>query len=155
MRIIDYFQSPDPAHWLSEIRRARWGAAGFLAELLEQDRFFETLGQDSTLLLLADGERLASFCTFAERDEVDDPALTPWAGFCFTFEESRGRRCLGRLLDRACELAAERGYDRLYLSTDHVGLYEEYGFAFLRAGRTVRGGATRIYARPAGGEVAR
>lgn len=155
MRIIDCFQSPDPAHWLAEIRRAQWGGAKLLAELLEKKTFFQTLGRDSTLLLLADGERLASFCTFSERDEVDDPALTPWAGFCFTFEEYRGRRCLGRLLDHACALTAERGLDRLYLSTDHVGLYEKYGFSFLRAGQSVWGGATRIYVRPVTGEAER
>ena len=155
MQIIDYFRAESPRRWLSRIRRADWSAAGLLAELLEQGRFFETLGQDSTLLLLANGDRLASFCTFARRDEVDDPALTPWAGFCYTFAEYRGRRCLGRLLDHACMLAAERGFDSLYLSTDHVGLYEKYGFSFLRADRSMRGGATRIYVRPVGGEAAR
>lgn len=153
MRIIDYFHAESPDLWLSQIRRTDWTAAGFLTELLEQDRFFETLGRDSALLLLADGDRLASFCTFAPRDEVDDPALTPWTGFCYTDPEYRGRRCLGQLLDRACKMAAERGYDSLYLSTDHVGLYEKYGFRFLRADRSVWGDSTRIYVRRVVGEA--
>jgi hypothetical protein len=32
MRIINYFESDNKDHWLSEIRKADWGAAEFLYE---------------------------------------------------------------------------------------------------------------------------
>ena len=155
MQIIDTFRAESPGRRLSRIRRADWSEAGGLAELPEQGRFFEALGRDSTLPLLADGDRLAGFCTFARRDEADDPALTPRAGFRCAFPEYRGRRCLGQLPALACTPAAERGFGSLCLSTDHAGLCERYGFSFLRADRSLWGGATRSCARPAGGEAER
>ncbi len=36
MRVINYFDSDRQSHWLNEIKRGDWGAAGFLYELLSK-----------------------------------------------------------------------------------------------------------------------
>ena len=41
MRVINYFESERKEHWLEEIKRGDWGAAGFLYELLRSGTFFE------------------------------------------------------------------------------------------------------------------
>lgn len=149
MKIVDYFSAPDRAHWLAAIRRAPWPAAAFLASFLERDGAFAAqFGPGATVLLLTDGDDLASFCTYAARDEVDDPALTPWIGFAFTFDAYRGRRCLGMLIERAMTLAAADGHPAVYISTDHVGLYEKYGFSYVGAGHSVWNETVRVYRRP-------
>lgn len=153
MKIIDFFQAPDRDHWLGEIRRSPWPAAAFLAAFLEREGAFAAqFGERATVLLLTDGDHLASFCTYAARDEVDDPALTPWIGFAFTFDDYRGRRCLGRLIEQAVERARREGYPRIYVSTDLVGMYEKYGFSYVGQGRSVWHGQVRIYARETGKE---
>lgn len=38
--------------------------------------------------------------------------------------------------------------ENLYVSTDHVGLYEKYGFSFLEEADTVWGEKSRILFRP-------
>ena len=147
MKIIEYYASPDSEHWLAQLRLCDWGAGPFLCELIDGEKFFDTLGVTSKLLLLTDGDRLVSFCTLAERDDIPDTELTPWVGFVYTYPEYRGRRCFGQLLEEAERLAAEAGFDALYISTDHIGLYEKYGCEFFRTMTDIHGGESRIYIR--------
>ena len=140
MKVIDFYASPRREHWLSKLRQCDWRAGDFLCELINTDRFYETLGPASKLLLLTDGEELVSFCTLAEKDEIRDTALTPWIGFVYTFPEYRGRRCFGILLEEAKRLAREAGFEKIYISTDHIGLYEKYGFEYAGDAETIYGG---------------
>ena len=43
-----------------------------------------------------DNNKLISFCTYAELDEIQPTDLTPWIGFAYTFPEYRGNRYLWR-----------------------------------------------------------
>ncbi len=145
MEIIDYFQSDRQAHWRSQIASCEWRAAGYLAQLLEENKLRETF-QCEALYLLIDGERLAAFLTLAHKDCVDAP-YGPWAGFVHTAPEYRGRRLAGLLMDHASQAARQQGAQRLYVNTDHVGLYEKYGFTYLENRRTTYGEECRIYVR--------
>ncbi|MBQ2952119.1 MAG: GNAT family N-acetyltransferase [Clostridia bacterium] len=146
MRIIDYFQDARQSHWLEQIRGVEWRAARLLETLLTEGTFHEVLGR-GTLYLLADGDVLASFLTLAERDCIDDPALTPWIGFVHTAPEYRGRRCAGRLIDHAVRVAGEQGAPQVYICTDHEGLYEKYGFVYLENRVSIYGEDSRVLVR--------
>ncbi|MBR6044788.1 MAG: GNAT family N-acetyltransferase [Ruminococcus sp.] len=145
MKITDFYASPDREHWLSQLRLCDWPGGKWLVELIEKDWFHETVGGTSKLLLLTDGDRLVSFCTLSEWDDIPDSGLTPWVGFVYTYPEYRGRRCFGQLLDEASRLAAEQGFDALYISTDHIGLYEKYGCEYIGDMTDMRGNASRVY----------
>lgn len=77
-----------------------------------------------------DGEDLVSFATFTGQDAVRDESLVPWIGFVFTVPSYRGHRYAGRVLAHIEAVAAARGYDKIYIGTDHVGLYEKYGYEY-------------------------
>lgn len=128
------------------IRKGDWRAAAFLHELLEKDELRTHCGPNTRLLLGMEGERLAAFCTLAERDEVETD-LMPWIGFVYTFPEFRGHRFSGLLIDRACALARSAGHAQVYVSTNEIGLYEKYGFEFLETTSDVWGGSTQLYRR--------
>jgi len=145
MEIIDYFQSDRQAHWRSQIASCEWRAAGYLAQLLEENKLRETF-QCEALYLLMDGEHLVSFLTLAQKDCVD-ASYGPWAGFVYTAPEYRGRRLAGLLMEHAAQAARRQGAQRLYVNTDHVGLYEKYGFTYLENRRTTYGEECRIYVR--------
>ena len=130
MQIIDYFRDDRKDHWLEQIRHVEWRAARLLETLLAEGTFHDVLGR-GTLYLLTDGDALVSFATLAERDCIDDATLSPWIGFVHTAPAYRGQRCAGQLLDHAVRMAGEHGADRVYICTDHVGLYEKYGFTYL------------------------
>ena len=131
MEVVDCFESPNPQELIGKIRACDWNAARFLADLLEKGTFHEVQGGWGYVFLLMDGENLVSFATLTGQDAVRDENLTPWIGFVFTQPEYRGRRYAGQILAHAEKAAAKLGYDRVYLETDHVGLYEKYGYVYL------------------------
>lgn len=145
MIIFDYFKNKQP-QWIEKIRACKWGAAKFLADLLEQNRFHTVLGKGS-LFIMADGDELVSFCTLTEKDCVDDITLFPWIGFVFTAPEYRGKRYSGKIIEHTCAQAEKQGYDKVYLATDHIGLYEKYGFAYLESRIDIYNEESRIYCR--------
>lgn len=130
MKIVEYFSSECPEHWLSGIGRCDWRAGQFLHQLLRERRFHALLGEKSKLLLLTEGKHLIAFCTYAQRDEIPADELTPWAGFVYTFPQDRGKRRMGKLLEYVYLQAKADGYPCVYISTDHTGLYEKYGCTF-------------------------
>ena len=95
MEILSYFETEDRDHWYKEIGRSDWDGASFLQWLIREERFFETLGERSRLLLLTEGDELISFCTYSETDDIPDTELTPWIGFVYTFPAHRGHRNVG------------------------------------------------------------
>ena len=131
MEIISFFENGNRAERIGKIRACDWNAARFLADLLEKGTFDETLGGWGHLFLLMDGENLVSFATLTCQDAVRDESLTPWIGFVFTQPEYRGRRHAGQVLAHAEKAAVRLGYRRVYLETDHVGLYEKYGYMYM------------------------
>ena len=131
MKIINYFESADQPALQEKIVACDWSAARFLAELLKKGTFNETLGGWGYLFLLMDGGNLVSFATLTGQDAIRDESMTPWIGFVFTSPEFRGHRYAGQVLAHGEKTAAGLGYRRVYLETDHVGLYEKYGYTFL------------------------
>ena len=148
MQILEYHKTADPSHWLSQIAQSDWRAGQYLRRLLETDLFHSLLGGKSRLLLLTEGEKLLAFCTYAERDDIPAPDLTPWAGFVYTFPEARGMRRMGKLLERVYHLAKADGYPCVYINTHETGLYEKYGCVFWKTAKDSEGQESRIYRLP-------
>ena len=145
MEILSWYETKNPEWWLKQIGESDWTAGQFLHTLLREKRFRELYGESSQVLLLADGSRLAAFCTYAERDDIPDTERTPWIGFVYTFPEFRGRRLMGKLISRVKELARADGKDTIYIATDHTGLYEKYGAVPEAEAKDRRGGDCTIY----------
>ncbi len=145
MEFIEYYNSDNKEHWLSEIKKSEWGAGQFLHKLLKEETFKETVGENSDVLMLTDGETLISFCTLAEMDDIQPTDLTPWIGFVFTFPQYRGHRYSGRLLFFAEEKAKSQGADSIYISTNHIGLYEKSGYEFFGIMKDIDGEDSRVY----------
>ena len=148
MQVINYFDSNNKEHWLSEIARCDWRAGAFLHELLSKNTIFKATGHNTKVLLLTDGDELISFCTYAEKDDIQPTELTPWMGFVYTFPKHRGHRYAGLLLDEVERLAKAEGVPEVYISTNHVGLYEKYGCTFRCMLNDMDGEPSRVYVKP-------
>lgn len=146
MKILDLQTSGEQKQWIDRIRECDWGAAKFLADLLEQDKFYDLTGEGS-LVIMTDEERLVSFCTLTRKDCVDDENLFPWIGFVFTSPKYRGHRYSGELIEYCCKKAAEQGFENVYIATDHTGLYEKYGFTYIESRVDICNEISRIYVR--------
>lgn len=145
MKVIDFFESGRQAHWLGEIAKCDWGAGVFLHELLSKGTLFDAVGEGAKVLLLTDGDALVSFCTYAQKDDIQPTDLTPWMGFVYTFPRYRGRRCVGYLFAEIERLARQAHVENVYISTDHVGLYEKYGCEYISQMKDMDGHTSRVY----------
>ena len=145
MQVSNYFEIDNKEHWINEIERSDWRAGPFLGRLLREDEFFDAVGKDSRVLLLTEGDELISYCTFAEKDDIQPTDLTPWVGFVYTFPKHRGHRYAGLLFDEVERLAKERQVAEVYLSTNHIGLYEKYGWEFFGMMDDMDGEPSRVY----------
>ena len=145
MTVLDYFAREDRAWWLEKIGECEWAAGRLLYSLLSEGRFREMTGESSTVLLLTEGRDLVSFCTLAERDDIQPTDLAPWIGFVYTYPAWRGKRCAGKLIRSAEERAAEKGYRYAHISTGHTGLYEKYGYTLYTILPDMLGEPSRVY----------
>lgn len=145
MNVISFFESDRQQDWLSAIKKSDWGAGAFLYELLSTGRFFEAVGEGSKVLLLTDGDELISYCTCAKNDDIQPTELSPWMGFVYTFPEYRGHRYVGLLFEEIERLAREEQVSQVYISTNHIGLYEKYGCEYLTTMNDMDGEPSRVY----------
>lgn len=143
--VIDFFACDNKDHWLAEIKKSDWGAGKYLYELLRDQKLKELCGESTKVLLLVDDEKLLSFCTYAEQDDIGEPSMTPWVGFVYTFPEYRGKRRVGKLLEYAYALAKAEGHKHIYISTGETGLYEKYGYRFWKMMKDINGEDSRVY----------
>ena len=145
MKIINFYETNNKEYWISKISKSDWGAGQYLAYLLQENKLFDLVGENSRVLMLIEGENLISFCTLAKLDDVQPTDLTPWIGFVYTYPEYRGKRLAGELLTFAEKLAKQDGATDVYISTNHIGLYEKYGYEFFTEAKDVEGENTRVY----------
>jgi len=145
MQIIEFFEADHKEHWLAEIKKSDWSAGQYLYELLTTNKMKDLTGETTKVLLLTDGDTLASFCVYAEQDDIQPTDLTPWIGFVYTYPQYRGNHYAGKLIEYAEDLAKEEGHKCTHISTGHVGLYEKYGYRFWEILPDVNGKDSRVY----------
>ena len=73
------------------------------------------------------------------------PDIFPWVSSLFVTEEWRGRRLSQRLVEHANAYAESLGFERTYIPSEHVGLYEKYGYRYLKDIVNYGGGTDRLY----------
>ena len=145
MKVIEYSATENKENWLSQMRMCDWRAGQYLAELLRKEELKGLVGETSKVLLLVEGEKMISFCTLAEKDDIQPTDLIPWIGWVYTFPEYRGHRCSETLLRHAECVAKSEGHQQVHISTNHVGLYEKFGYEFWKIMKDIEGEDSRVY----------
>lgn len=145
MQVMDYDNCGRQAYWLEQLKKSDWGAGQYLYKLLNENRFKDTVGEKSKVLLLVNEDELISFCTYAEKDDIQPTVLTPWIGFVYTFPQYRGHRYAGKLFQEIERLAKAGNVRDIFISTNHTGLYEKYGCEFYQMMNDMNGEPSRVY----------
>ena len=145
MKIIEYFTTKDKEHWLNEIKKSDWGAGQYLYTLLSEGNLKKMVGETALVPMLVDGDKLIAFCTFAPFDDIQHTDMSPWIGFLSTFPEYRGHHYAGQLLDYAESIATVMEREYIHISTNHIGLYEKYGYEFYKIEKDIEGEDSRVY----------
>lgn len=95
---------------------------------------------------VADG-RIIGMATLMKTDYYPLPEVFPWVSTVFVSEAFRGRRISEKLIDAANAFASSLGFKRTYIPSEYVGLYEKYGYRYVRDIVNYGGGVDRLYAK--------
>lgn len=71
--------------------------------------------------------------------------IYPWISGVFVAEAYRGHRISERLIAFANEYAKANGFKKTYIPSIHAGLYEKYGYRYLRDIVNYGNGTDRLY----------
>ena len=119
-----------------------WKAGSNLAHKMRNKEFSET----ERVLVASEGEEIIGYSTFAKKDELpDDVEYTPFIGFIFVDERSRGKRVSERMINAASDYARSIGYEKIYILSGEHGLYEKYGFVKIGDFKTVYGTEDQLF----------
>lgn len=95
-------------------------------------------------LMLKDEEIIGSYGLITN-DFISRQDLFPWLCALFVEENYRGKKLGAKLLEHSRIEAGKLGYEKKYLSTDHNGYYERYGWRYIANGFHPWGAESRIY----------
>ena len=81
--------------------------------------------------LCLDGDRIIGGMGVIKNDFHERKDLSPNVCAVYTEEKYRGQGIAGKLLNIVVKDMKAKGITPLYLVTDHIGFYEQYGWKFL------------------------
>ncbi|MBQ3534361.1 MAG: GNAT family N-acetyltransferase [Clostridia bacterium] len=93
------------------------------------------------------GNRIVGMISLLKTDYYPLPEIFPWVTTLFVTEVYRGRRISQKLIDHANAYAKELGFARTYIPSEYVGLYEKYGYRYVKDIVNYGGGTDRLYAK--------
>ena len=119
-----------------------WKAGPYLAGMM-RNRAFQ--GPERVIAAI-ENDMVVGYCTFAKKDELpEDSGYSPFIGFVFVDERSRGKRISEKMIAAACDHAKAAGFETVYLMSGEHGLYEKYGFEKIGDFKTIFGSTDQLF----------
>lgn len=107
-------------------------------------RNWEFSDWETMFAAMADGQ-VVGMTSIMKTDYYPLPEIFPWISSVFVAEEYRGHRISEKMIAFANEYAREKGFDRTYIPSEHTGLYEKYGYRYLKDIVNYGNGTDRLY----------
>ena len=76
--------------------------------------------------------QIIGMATIMKSDYYPLPEIFPWISTLFVSENHRGNRISEKLIDFANQYAKNIGFDKTYIPTEYIGLYEKYGYRYVK-----------------------
>lgn len=89
--------------------------------------------------------QIVGMATIMKSDYYPLPEIYPWISTIFVAEEYRGHKISGKLIAFANTYAKENGFHRTYIPSEHAGLYEKYGYRYVKDIVNYGNGIDRLY----------
>jgi GNAT superfamily N-acetyltransferase len=141
--VIDVYDCPSGIENAIGYIHSKWGNANNLA--LYRDAILHYGDKLPRFFLLMDRDTIIGCGALITNDFVSRQDLWPWYACHFLESSYRGRGLGSLLLSHAIKLAVELGFPALYLSTDHDGYYEKYGWQRVEDAYDISGAPCRVY----------
>ncbi len=118
-----------------------WKAGSSLASLMKDNKFNEW----ERVFVVFDKDKIIGFATLTKKDSIPDIDYYPFIGYLFVDKKYRGKRISKRIISHIIKYAKDIGFDKVYLISDHVNLYEKYGFSTIDERLDLWGNKQKIY----------
>ena len=89
--------------------------------------------------------QIIGMVTIMKSDYYPLPEIFPWISTLFVSENHRGNRISEKLIDFANQYAKNIGFDKTYIPTEYLGLYEKYGYRYVKDIVNYGNGIDRLY----------
>ena len=110
--LINYANSCDREAWPILAKKMQWN------DFLDWERVF----------IAVENDKIIWFCTFTKEDWIPDCDYSPFVWFIFVDENYRWERVSEKMINTVEEYAKTLNFGKLYIVSDHKGLYEKYWF---------------------------
>ena len=114
--------------------------------ITEKIRQWDFADWETMFAAMADG-RIIGMASVLKEDYYPLPEIYPWVSTVFVTEEYRGLRVSEKLIAHANHYLRERGFTRSFIPSVHVGLYERYGYFYVREITNYGGTDDHLYVR--------
>ena len=121
--------------------KCSWRAGKALAARMDDGGFADW----ERVIVALDRETICGFCTVSQTDCLPNAAYTPYISFLFVDEAYRGQRLSEQMIRYAEAYLHSVGFCEVYLVSDHVNLYEKYGFQVVDRQMAPWGEEEKIY----------
>lgn len=145
MKILSLRENPEIEAKTIAYLQAAWPS---VRPIIYEDCVHHSIGSQNPLpqwYLLEKEEEIIGCAGLISNDFISRMDLYPWLCAVYIEEKHRGRAYCALLLEKAKTDAQAAGFSHLYLSTEHIGLYEKFGFQYIAQGYHPWGEESRIY----------
>ena len=134
--------TPFAAEFLKFVENCSWTEVrDHIAGLI---RGWEFTDWETMFAAVKDG-KIVGMASLLKTDYYPLPEIFPWVSCVFVEKEYRGDRISGALIDAANRYAKEQGFMKTYIPTEYTGLYERYGYTYVKDIVNYGGGTDRLY----------
>ncbi len=98
-----------------------------------------------TMFVALVNNQIVGMASIAKADYYPMPEIYPWVSSIFVTEEYRGHRISERLIEAANQYAKSLGFKETYIPSEHIGLYEKYGYHYVKDIVNYGNGIDRLY----------
>ena len=145
MKIISIREHPEYKDKAINYFQSKWQT---VLPVIYEDCINHSIGSMNPLpqwYLLEMGSSIIGCAGLITNDFISRMDLYPWICAVYIEKNHRGNNYGSLLIDKAKKDAKEAKFKYLYLSTDHVGYYEKFGFIYIGQGYHPWGDESRIY----------
>ena len=98
-----------------------------------------------TMFAAVTGGEIAGMASVLKTDYYPLPDIFPWVSCIFVDERYRGRRISGELISYANRYLRDLGFRKSYIPSEFTGLYEKYGYRYVRDIVNYGGGTDHLF----------
>ena len=110
------------------------------------NNFVKCSAWETPFVAIVNGQ-IVGMTTIMKSDYYPLPEIFPWISTLFVSEDYRGNRISRKLIDFANQYAKSIGFDKTYIPTEFIGLYEKYGYCYVKDIVNYGNGIDRLYVR--------